>query len=109
MDNLEKTIKNIPVHITRWNTFATIAPPLFLAAGLSLLMSDVVEFGTLFWIGVTTMSVTAFVWWIWIIHAIFRLTQYIGLTNKNINKAILEIVDIRKEITLDKPNGKGNP
>lgn len=108
MDKLEQIIKNIPVHIKRWNAFAVIAPPIFLAVGLSLLMSDMVEFGTLFWIGITVMSITAFTWWLWIIHAIYRLIQYMSLNNKNINNAITEIIDIRKELTKVKHDGESD-
>lgn len=108
MDKLEKIIKNIPVHIDRWNTFAIIAPPIFLTAGLILLMSDMVEFGTLFWIGVTTMSLTGFVWWLWIIHVMYRLMQYMNMNDKNINNAITEIIDIRTEFTKVKTDGNGD-
>lgn len=108
MDKLEKIIKNIPVHIDRWNTFAIVAPPIFLTAGLILLMSDIVEFGTLFWIGVTIISLTGFVWWLWIIHAMYRLMQYMNLNNKHINNAITEIIDIREEFTKVKTDGKSN-
>ena len=108
MDDLEKTIKNIPVHVIRWNTFAIVAPPLFLTVGLTLLMSDMVDFGTLFWVGVSMMSTTAFVWWVWVIHAIFRLTQYMKATNKNINKAVNDILHIRKELTKEFIHGNGN-
>jgi hypothetical protein len=107
MDNLEKIIKNIPVHIKRWNAFAIIAPPIFLTAGLLLLMSDMVEFGTLFWVGITIMSVTAFTWWLWIIYTIYGLIQYMSLNNKNINNAITEIIGIRKELTKVKNDGEG--
>jgi hypothetical protein len=108
MDDLEQIIKKIPVHVTRWNTFAIVAPPLFLTVGLALLMSDVVAFGTIFWIGVSIMAVTAFVWWVWVIHAIFRLIQYTRMNNKNINKAIDEILDIRKDLTATKDHGKSD-
>ena len=108
MDELEKIIKNIPVHIKRWNAFAVVVPPIFLGVGLTLLMSNMVDFGTLFWAGIVIISTTAVAWWVWIIHAIYRLMQYMSLNNKNINNAINEIIDIRKELTKVNHDGQGN-
>lgn len=108
MDNLDKLVKSIPVYIKYWHAFAIIAPPMFLSAGMLLLMSDMIEFGTLFWIGVTLISLTAFTWWVWIIHTIYKLIQHMSLNNKNINNAITEIIDIRKELTKVKNDGESN-
>ncbi len=102
MDELTKKIKNIPLHVKRWNLFAIIAPPVFLSAGLALLLSDLVSFGTMFWIGVTMMSVTAFVWWIWIVNTIYRLSQYMGLTHDDLDKAVDELISIKRDINKDK-------
>jgi hypothetical protein len=54
------------------------------------------------------ISLTAFIWWVWIIHTIHRIIQYMSLNNKNINNAITEIIDIRKELTKVNHDDKGD-
>ena len=108
MDEENKNIKNIPIHIKRWYTFAIVAPPVFLTVGLILLMSDVVEFGTLFWIGASIMALTAFTWWVWIIFVIYRLYQHLNLTKQDINRVVHEVLSIRTDIGKDIVNGKSD-
>ena len=103
MGNIQKTLKAIPVHIKRWNSFALIAPPIFLSVEVFLLLSDMVEFGLLFWAGIVLMSVTAFFWWIWIILTILHLTNQLWITHNNLEIAINELTDIKKE--LNKTDG----
>jgi cell division protein FtsW (lipid II flippase) len=108
MEEENKNIRNIPIHIKRWYTFAIVAPPVFLTVGLLLLMSDMVEFGTLFWIGASIMAITAFSWWIWIILVIYILYQHLNLTKQDINIIIHEVVNIRTDINKDVKDGKSN-
>jgi hypothetical protein len=50
------------------------------------------------------MSVTAFVWWIWIVNTIYRLSQYMGLTHEDLDKAVNELINIKEDINKDKNN-----
>ncbi len=108
MDEIEKTIKTIPVHVRRWNLFALIAPPMFLSAGVSLLLSDMVEFGFIFWVGVGLMAGVSFLWWIWILNTIFKLAKYLWSTHAELTHAIAELTELRRDINKSKkdPHGK---
>lgn len=108
MDEIEKTIKTIPVHVKRWNLFALIAPPIFLSAGTSLLLSDIIEFGSLFWVGVGLMAGVSFLWWIWILNTIFKLARYLWSTHAELTNAITELSELRRDINKSKkePDGK---
>lgn len=98
MDEIQKTLKIIPVHVKRWNLFALITPPVFLSAEVALLLSDMVDFGMIFWIGAGLMSITAFVWWIWIIRTILVLARQLWITHNNLENAVVELIEIKRDL-----------
>lgn len=98
MDEIQKTLKIIPVHIKRWNLFALFTPPIFLSAEVALLLSDMVDFGLLFWVGAGLMSATAFVWWVWIIRTVFQLAKHLWTTHDHLERAVEELAEIKKDI-----------
>jgi hypothetical protein len=104
MDEIKKTIKKIPVHVKRWNLFALFTPPIFLSAGVFLILSDIVDFGLLFWIGAGLFSLTAFFWWIWILRIVFQLSKYLWTTNEELEQALAELTEIKKDINRSNAN-----
>lgn len=108
MDEIEKTIKTIPVHIKRWNMVALYAPPVFLSVGTSLILSDIIDFGLLFWIGAGILSLTAFAWWLWILHTVFHLSKYLWETHNDLERALFELLEIKKDVNRSNTNDQQN-
>lgn len=95
MEELETKIKKIPEQVRKWIAYATITPPAFLLIGVTLLVTDTIDFGLVFWIGASILGASMFAWWLWILYSIIKLTDYLRNAHNGINTAIKEIEEIR--------------
>lgn len=104
MEELEESIRKIPEQVRRWIVYATVVPPAFLLVGVSLLVTDVIDFGLVFWIGSGVLGISAFAWWIWILYSIIKLTAYLNNAQHGINTAIKELEEIREIVKQELPH-----
>jgi hypothetical protein len=95
MENLEEKINKIPDQVRRWILYAFITPPAFLLLGVTLLVTNIINFGLIFWIGISILAVTSFIWWVWALYSIYKLTVYLRNAHNGINTAINELKEIR--------------
>jgi len=101
MEELEEKINKIPDQVRRWIVYVTVAPPVFLLVGTTLLITDVIDFGIIFWIGVLILGISSFMWWIWVLYSIIKLAKYIRNAHTGIHTAIKELEEIRSIVKYD--------
>ena len=62
--NLEQT-KKIIQQAERWDLYAKITPPFFLALATLLIVFNIIDFDAIFYIGLIMFGLTGVVWWFW--------------------------------------------
>lgn len=108
MEELEEKISKIPDQVRRWIVYATVTPPAFLLLGVTLLVTNVIDFGLIFWIGSSILGASAFIWWLWVLYSIYKLTVYLRNAHNGINTAIKELEEIRSIVRQDLAHEKNS-
>lgn len=83
--------KKIQEQVEKWDTYARLTPTIFLVTSLFLVVLDIVDFESAFYVGLAGFAVTAVVWWWW---AIFTI-RYLVIT---LNRASNNLVSIKRDI-----------
>lgn len=88
----------IAAQVERWDLFARLMPTAFLLTSLVLILFDIIDFETAFYVGLVGFAVTAVVWWWWAIFTIRHLVITLNRASKNLNEVNQEIIRATKEI-----------
>ena len=88
----------ISKQVERWDLFARLMPTAFLLISLVLILFDVIDFETAFYVGLVGFATTAVVWWWWAIFTIRHLVITLNRASKNLNEVNQDIVRATKEI-----------
>ena len=93
----EQKNQQIAEQVERWDIFARLMPTLFLITTTILIIFDVIDFETAFYVGLLGFAITAVVWWWW---AIFTI-KYLVITLNRASKGISEVTQEVKSVTAD--------
>jgi len=88
----------ISKQVERWDLFARLMPTAFLLISLVLILFDVIDFETAFYVGLVGFATTAVVWWWWAIFTIRHLVITLNRASKNLIEVNQDIVRATKEI-----------
>jgi hypothetical protein len=88
----------IAAQVERWDLFARLTPTAFLLTSLVLILFDIIDFETAFYVGLVGFATTAVVWWWWAIITIKHLVITLNRASKNLNEVSREIVRATQEI-----------
>ena len=94
--NLEQT-KKIIQQAERWDLYAKITPPFFLALATLLIVFNIIDFDAIFYIGLIMFGLTGVVWWFWSIFTI----RYIIKNMSNATNGLRAVRDELKSITTE--------
>ena len=95
--DIEKN-KKIAKQVERWDLFARLAPTLFLATSLILVLFDIVKLEYAFYIGLAGFAVTAVSWWWWAIFTIRYLITILSRASTNLLEVNDEMTVVKKEL-----------
>lgn len=88
----------ISKQVERWDLFARLMPTAFLLTSLVLILFDIIDFETAFYVGLIGFAVTAVVWWWWAIFTIRHLVITLNRASKNLKEVNQQVLDITKEV-----------
>ena len=88
----------ISKQVERWDLFARLMPTAFLLISVVLILFDVIDFETAFYVGLVGFATTAVVWWWWAIFTLRHLVITLNRASKNLNEVNQDIVRATKEI-----------
>jgi hypothetical protein len=88
----------ISKQVERWDLFARLVPTAFLLISLVLILFDVIDFETAFYVGIVGFATTAVVWWWWALFTLRHLVITLNRASKNLNQVNQDIVRATKEI-----------
>lgn len=95
--DLERT-KKIASQAARWDIYAKISPPFFLVSAVILVIFDLIEFDTLFYVGIVMFGLTAVVWWFWSIFTIRYIIRNMAGATQDLKEVKKEIMEITSEV-----------
>ena len=104
VDNELKRSKKIANQVERWDIFAKVAPTFFLIVSFALLSVDLIDFDTVFYIGLVLFAITAVIWWWWTIISIRFLVHRLGRAGTGLIEVSNDLKSIRKEYADLKDN-----
>ena len=93
-----KRNQKIAKQVERWDLYARLTPTVFLAGSILLIVFNIINFETAFYVGLVGFAFTAVVWWWWAIFTIKYLVTVLNRTSKNLQDAATEISQISTEI-----------
>ena len=88
----------IAQQVERWDVYARITPTVFLLASIVLIVFEIIEFETAFYIGLLGFAITSVVWWWWAIFTIKYLIITLHGASKNLKEVNQEVLKITKEV-----------
>jgi hypothetical protein len=88
----------IAQQVERWDVYARITPTVFLLVSIVLIVFEIIEFETAFFIGLLGFAITAVVWWWWAIFTIKYLIITLNRASKNLKEVNQEVLEITKEV-----------
>ena len=94
----EQKNQQIAEQVERWDVFARLTPTAFLLTSIILIVFDIIDFETAFYVGLLGFAITAVVWWWWAIFTIRYLVMTLNRASKNLNEVNQEIIVATKEI-----------
>tara|TARA_B100000780_G_C21090861_1_gene439636 strand:+ start:267 stop:581 length:315 start_codon:yes stop_codon:yes gene_type:complete len=83
--------------VEHWDMYARIVPTVFLLLTFTLIILEVIDFETAFYVGLLLFSVTAVTWWFWTIYTIKQLVY----TLNTASDGLLEVRDEFRKINED--------
>lgn len=89
---------NIEAQVERWDMFARLVPTLFLLINIMLVATNVIDFKTAFWTGLSLFALTAVTWWFWTIYTIRLLVKTLSRASKNLGEVREEFKKVSKEV-----------
>ena len=94
----EQKNQQIAEQVERWDIFARLMPTLFLITTTILIIFDVIDFETAFYVGLLGFAITAVVWWWWAIFTIKYLVITLNRASKNLGEVNREVKNVTTEI-----------
>ena len=94
----QKRNQKIAKQVERWDLYARLTPTIFLAVSLFLIVFDLIDFETAFYIGLVGFAFTAVIWWWWAIFTIKYLVTILNKTSKSLQETSQEIIEISAEV-----------
>ena len=96
MDNDKN--QQIAEQVERWDVYARLTPTAFLLASVLLIVFEIIDFETAFYVGIIGFAVTAVVWWWWSIYTVKYLITTLNRASKNLQEVNQEVKEITQEI-----------
>ena len=90
--------QQIAEQVERWDVYARITPTVFLLASILLIVFEIIDFETAFYVGIVGFAVTAVVWWWWSIFTVKYLITTLNRASKNLQEVNQEVKEITQEI-----------
>lgn len=100
------TEKDIEKQVERWDLFARLVPTVYLIVAGCFLLFGIIDFKTVFWVGVAGFAFTAVSWWFWTIFTIRKLVYTLHRATADLGEVRNEFQDINKEIEKLRNNEK---
>jgi len=93
-------IKNqtIAEQVEKWDVYARLTPTVFLLISIMLIVFDVIDFETAFYVGLLGFALTAVVWWWWAIFTIRYLVITLNRASKNLGEVNREVKIVTTEL-----------
>jgi len=95
--NLEKNQK-IAKQVERWDIYARLTPTVFLLGSIMLILFNIIDFETAFYVGLVGFAFTAVVWWWWAIFTVKYLITTLNRASKNLREVTLEVKNVTSEL-----------
>jgi len=96
MDDKKNQI--ITEQVERWDLYARLTPTAFLLSSIILIIFDIIDFETAFYVGLVGFAITAVVWWWWAIFTIKYLITTLNRASKNLQEVNQEVKAITQEV-----------
>jgi len=96
MDDKKNQI--ITEQVERWDLYARLTPTIFLLSSIILILFDIIDFETAFYVGLVGFAITAVVWWWWAIFTIKYLITTLNRASKNLQEVNQEVKAITQEV-----------
>jgi hypothetical protein len=96
MDDKKNQI--ITEQVERWDLYARLTPTVFLLSSIILILFDIIDFETAFYVGLVGFAITAVVWWWWAIFTIKYLITTLNRASKNLQEVNQEVKAITQEV-----------
>ena len=93
-----KRNQKIAKQVERWDLYARLTPTVFLAGSILLIVFNIINFETAFYVGLVGFAFTAVVWWWWAIFTIKYLVTVLNRTSNNLQETSKEISEISAEV-----------
>jgi hypothetical protein len=93
-----KRNQQIAEQVEKWDVYARLTPTIFLLTSILLILFDVIDFETAFYVGVGGFAITAVVWWWWAIFTIKYLVVTLNRASKNLQEVNQEVKEITQEV-----------
>ena len=90
--------QKIAKQVEQWDLYARLTPTIFLLGSLFLIVFKIIDFETVFYVGLVGFAFTAVIWWWWAIFTIKYLVTVLNRTSKNLQETSKEIIDISAEV-----------
>ena len=93
-------IKNqtIAEQVEKWDVYARLTPTVFLLISIMLIVFNVIDFETAFYVGLLGFALTAVVWWWWAIFTIRYLVITLNRASKNLGEVNREVKIVTTEL-----------
>tara|TARA_B110000503_G_scaffold131380_1_gene205898 strand:+ start:2653 stop:2958 length:306 start_codon:yes stop_codon:yes gene_type:complete len=88
----------IAEQVERWDLYARLTPTVFLLSSIILILFDIINFETAFYVGLIGFAITAVVWWWWAIFTIKYLITTLNRASKNLQEVNQEVKAITQEV-----------
>jgi len=88
---------NIERNIQYWDLYAKVMPSLFLVLSVLFMSFGIVDFDTMFYIGLTLFAITGVTWWFWTLFSIKFLLCVLRRASSN----LVEVSDELRAIKTD--------
>jgi hypothetical protein len=96
MDDKKNQI--ITEQVERWDLYARLTPTVFLLSSIILILFDIIDFETAFYVGLVGFAITAVVWWWWATFTIKYLITTLNRASKNLQEVNQEVKAITQEV-----------
>ena len=90
--------QKIAQQVERWDLYARLTPTIFLVGSLFLILFNLIDFETAFYVGLVGFAFTAVVWWWWAIFTIRYLVITLNRASNNLIEVNTDVKIITKEL-----------
>jgi hypothetical protein len=90
----------IAEQVEQWDLYARLTPTVFLLSSIILILFDIIDFETAFYVGLFGFAITAVVWWWWTIFTIKYLITTLNRASKSLQEVNQEVKSITQEVKI---------